>query len=93
MFTGKFMPWDQGKTWSKLPLVDMEIRTAESAGMDSYQHIVGFDLWFGYILILELPRSLVDDGFHVETKRSCGPRDWLASRRPPNVCAYYPRPP
>ena len=62
------MPWDQGETWTKLPLMDVEVRAADPAGMDSNQDVVGFDLWFGHILILELSRSAVNDGFHVMRK-------------------------
>jgi len=67
-FAGKFMPWDQGETWTKLPLMDVEIRAADPAGMDSNQHVVGFNLWFGHVLILEFSRSFVDDGFHLMRK-------------------------
>ena len=76
-FAGKFMPGNQGETWSELSLMDMKIRAANSASVYSNQHVVGFDLWFRHILILELSWSVVNDGFHVVGKdlvhRGCRP--------------------
>ena len=76
-FAGKFMPRNQGETWSELSLMDMKIRAANSASVYSNQHVVGFDLWFRHILILELSWSVVNDGFHVVGKdlvhRGCRP--------------------
>src|SRR6516165_3526901 len=42
-FAGKFVAGDQRKTRTKLPYMDMEVGSAQAAGMHAYQDLVGVD--------------------------------------------------
>jgi hypothetical protein len=70
-FPGEFVPWNQRETWTKFPLMDMEIGAADPACIDSNQNVIGLDLRFRYILILESSGSVVNDSFHVVRKFWC----------------------
>ena len=72
--TGKFVAGRQGKPRTEFPVVDVEIRAADSASVNTEKDFVGLDFRKRDFAVFEFTWSVVNNGFH---KREVGGAVWV----------------